>query len=217
MRRLRNLAAIAITVPLLATACSLNPFSPPPPPIMPPAIPVPVAPAYLMADVIGGYSARLKKARAAGIRPIGPAAAADYVNRLEYELRRETAGTGVEVMRFGDRMFLRLPAAFTFDVGSSNIRPQALSTLTEVALTAKKYNQTFVDVLGHTDSTGNPKSNQVLSERRAQSVAKHLGTRVASARIATRGYAATHPIAENETETGRATNRRVEIKLVPIR
>lgn len=217
MRRLRTLAAVVIGLPLLATAgCSSNIFGPPPV-VAPPAAPVPVAPAYLMADVIGGYAARLKKARAAGVRPLSPVAAADYVNRLEYELRRETAGTGVEVFRAGDRILLRLPAAFTFDVGSSNIRPQGVSTLTEVALTAKKYNQTFIDVLGHTDPTGNPKSNQILSERRAQSVAKLLGTRVSSARVATRGYAATQPIADNATESGRSINRRVEIKLVPIR
>lgn len=217
MRHLRTVAAIVIGLPLLATAgCGTNIFGPAPV-VMAPAAPVPVAPAYLMGDVIGGYAARLKKARAAGVRPIGPAAAADYVNRMEYELRRETAGTGVEVFRAGDRVLLRLPAAFTFDVGSANIRPQGVSTLTEIALTAKKYNQTFVDVLGHTDPTGNPKSNQLLSERRAQSVAKLLGTRIASARVATRGYASTQPIADNATETGRALNRRVEVKLVPIR
>jgi outer membrane protein OmpA-like peptidoglycan-associated protein len=218
MRRFQILAAVVIGLPLLATAgCALNPFAPPPPPMVPPIAPVPVAPAYLMADVIGGYSARLRKARAAGVRPLGPAAAIDYVNRLENDLRRETAGTGVDVIRAGDRILLRLPAAFTFDVGSANIRPQALSTLTEVALTAKQYNQTFVDVLGHTDATGTPKSNQALSERRAEAVAKHLRSRVAAARIATRGYAATQPIADNVTEAGRAKNRRVEIKLVPIR
>lgn len=215
MRRFLALAAAVVGLPLLATGCS-NPFASAPV-VMAPAAPLPVAPAYLMADVIGGYAARVKKARAAGVRPLSPIAAADYVNRMEYELRRETAGTGVEVIRAGDRILLRLPAAFTFDVGSSNIRPQGVSTLTEVALTAKKYNQTFIDVLGHTDPTGNPKSNQILSERRAQSVAKLLGSRVASARVATRGYAATQPIADNTTESGRAINRRVEIKLVPIR
>jgi outer membrane protein OmpA-like peptidoglycan-associated protein len=215
MRRFRTFAALVIAGPMLALA-GCNVFAPPPP-IMPPMAPAPVAPAYLMGDVIGGYAARLKKARAAGIRPISLATVGDYVTREEGELRRETAGTGVEVFRAGDRLLLRLPAAFTFDVGRSEIRPQALSTLGEIALTLKKYNQTFVDVLGHTDSTGTPASNQVLSQRRAQSVAKVLGTRVAAARIATRGFAATQPIADNGTEAGRALNRRVEIKLVPIR
>ena len=215
MRRFRTLAAVVIGGSLATAGCS-NPFASQPVVIAPPA-PIAVAPAYLMADVIGGSAARLKKARKAGLRPLGPAAVADYVNRQEYELRRETAGTGVEVIRSGERILLRLPAAFTFDVGRAEIRPQALSTVTEIALTLKKYNQTYVDVFGHTDATGTPKSNQILSERRAQSVAKILGSRIASARIATRGYAATQAIADNSTESGRALNRRVEVKLVPIR
>ena len=76
----------------------------------------------------------------------------------------------------------------------------------------------LVDVLGHTDSTGSEASNKALSERRAQAVAAHLKSRgVATARIATRGYGASFPIADNATEQGRATNRRVEIKVVPLR
>jgi outer membrane protein OmpA-like peptidoglycan-associated protein len=215
MRRLRTFAALMIGGSLMATAGCRSVFAPGPPVIAP--APVPVAPTYLLADVIGGYAVRLKKARAAGSRPLNPAAVADYVNRQEYELRRETAGTGVDIIRSGDRLLLRLPSAFTFDVGSSNIRPQAISTLYEVALTLKTFNQTFVDVLGHTDSTGKQAANQILSERRAQAVAKELRSRVAAARVATRGYAASQPIADNSTDAGRAMNRRVEIKLVPIR
>jgi outer membrane protein OmpA-like peptidoglycan-associated protein len=113
---------------------------------------------------------------------------------------------------------LRLPAAFTFDVGSSTIKPQAVSTVSEVGLTLKNFNQTLVDVLGHTDATGTPAANQALSEKRAQAVAANLRARgVSQARTATRGYGATHPIGDNVSETGRALNRRVEIRLVPLR
>ena len=219
MRRHRTLAALALSGSLLATGgCGLGPFAPPPPPPPPPRVIVPVAPAYLSSDVIGGRAARLKKARAAGIRPLASDAVWDYVARQEQELRRQTAGTGVDVIRSGDRLLLRLPASFTFAVGSSDIKPQAVSTLGEIGLTLKTYKQTLVDVLGHTDSTGTPAANQALSERRAQAVSKQLSSRgVASARIATRGYAASQPIADNVTENGRAMNRRVEIKLVPLR
>ncbi len=220
MGRLRILATGLIVGTLLATAgCGVGPFAPAPAPPAPlPAVVVPVVPAYLHADVIDGPAARLRKARAAGIRPLAPAAVFDYVNRQETELRRQTAGTGVDVIRSGERLLLRLPASGTFDVGSADIKPQALSTISEIGLTLKKYNQSLVDVLGHTDSTGTPASNQTLSQRRAESVARQLRSRgVAAGRIATRGYAALHPISDNVTETGRATNRRVEIKLVPLR
>ena len=219
MRRLRTFAALIVAGPMLATAgCGIGPFAPPPPPPPAPRVVVPVVPAYVHADLIGGRAARVKKARAAGIKPLTTMGAWDYVNRQEIELRRQTAGTGVDVLRSGELLLLRLPASSTFDVGSADIKPQALSTIAEIGLTLKKFNQSLVDVLGHSDSTGTPASNQVLSQKRAESVARQLRTRgVSAARIATRGYAASHPISDNVTEEGRALNRRVEIKLVPLR
>ncbi|MGI8932122.1 MAG: OmpA family protein, partial [Sphingomicrobium sp.] len=127
-------------------------------------------------------------------------------------------GTGVDVLRSGELLLLRLPASGTFDVGSADIKPQAMSTVAEIGLTLKTFNQSLIDVLGHTDSTGTPASNQALSQKRAESVAKQLRARgVSAARIATRGYAASQPIADNSSDDGRAMNRRVEIKLVPLR
>jgi outer membrane protein OmpA-like peptidoglycan-associated protein len=220
MRRFRTFAALAVSGPLLATAgCGLGPFGPPPPP--PPAAPaivVPVVPAYVHSDLIGGRAARVKKARATGIKPLTNINAWDYVQRQEIELRRQTAGTGVDVIRSGELLLLRLPASGTFDVGSSEIKPQAVSTVAEIGLTLKKFNQSLVDVLGHSDSTGTAASNQVLSQKRAESVARQLRAKgVSAARIATKGYAAAHPISDNATEAGRALNRRVEIKVVPLR
>lgn len=219
MHRFRTLAALAISAPLLATAgCGVGPFAPPPPPPPAPTIVVPVVPAYVHSDLIGGRAARVKKARAAGIKPLTAAAAWDYVSRQETELRRQTAGTGVDVIRSGELLLLRLPASGTFDVGSSDIKPQALSTVAEIGLTLKKFNQSLVDVLGHTDSTGSAAANVALSQKRAESVARQLRAKgVSAARIATRGYGASHPISDNVTEAGRAMNRRVEIKLVPLR
>ncbi len=216
MLRLRTLAAIAIVAPLMATAGCSNIFAPGSVELPPQA--GPVVPPYLLADVIGGHAARLKKARAAGVKPLSPTAVAFYVNQQELDLRRETAGTGVDVIRSGDLLILRLPAGGTFDVGRSDIRPQAASTLSEIGRTLKKYNQSLVDVLGHTDSTGSAAVNQALSERRAQAVSAQLRSRgVAVGRIASRGYGASQPIADNSTDLGRALNRRVEIKVVPLR
>ena len=218
MRRLRNSAALVIGGALMMTAgCGIGPVGPPP---MPPVAPIagPVVPSYMHAEVIGGRAARVKKARAAGAKLLGPAAVYDYVNRQEAELRRQTAGTGVEVIRSGELLLLRLPASGTFDVGRSEIRSQAVSTVNEIGLILKRFNQSLVDVLGHTDATGTAATNEALSQKRAQSVAAQLRTRgVSAARVATRGYGSAYPIADNGTPTGQASNRRVEIKLVPLR
>ena len=89
--------------------------------------------------------------------------------------------------------------------------------LDQVADVLSQYNQTYIDVYGHTDSMGSDAYNQSLSERRAQAVADYLASHgVVAARLGTRGYGETQPIASNDTEEGRAANRRVEIKVVPI-
>lgn len=217
MRHLRTASALGAGLALFLTAGCAGVGAPPPPP-PPPAMVVPVTPAYLQGELIGGQAARVRKARAAGLKPLGAGAVYDYVGRQELDLRRQTAGTGVDVIRSGELLLLRLPATLTFDVGRAEIKPQALSTITEIGLTLKRFNQSLVDVLGHTDSTGTPAANQALSQRRAEAVAAHLRSRgVVAGRIGTRGYGSTHPIGDNATEQGRALNRRVEIKVVPLR
>ncbi len=172
---------------------------------------------YLAGDVLGGRNDRTAKILGAGIGAIGGAAVGNYMDRQEAELRRDTAGTGVDVIRQGDDIVLRMPSGITFDINRSDVKPQFQSTLNEVASTLGTYQQTYIDVLGHTDSTGNDAINQPLSERRAQAVANYLSSRgVNYARIGTRGFGATQPIADNGSEYGRAQNRRVEIKVVPF-
>ena len=220
MRRFRTYAAFATAGALMVTSgCNvIGPPAPAPVPLPAPTVVIPVVPAYVHGEVIGGRAARVKKARAAGLRLLSPGAVYDYVSRQEVELRRQTAGTGVDIIRSGELLLLRLPASGTFDVGRSEIKPQAVSTINEIGLILKKYNQSLVDVLGHTDATGTPAANKTLSERRAQSVAAQLRSRgVSATRVATRGYAAQYPIGDNATDAGRALNRRVEIKVVPLR
>ncbi|MEO5973540.1 MAG: OmpA family protein [Sphingomicrobium sp.] len=173
---------------------------------------------YLLGDVVGGRHDRAERIIGAGIGAVAGGAVGNYMDRQEAELRRQTAGTGVDVIRQGDDLLLRMPSGITFDVDRYDIKPQFQSTLNEVAGTLRQYNQTFVDVLGHTDSTGSDAYNQALSERRARSVANYLSSHgVAAARVATQGYGETMPIADNASEAGRAVNRRVEIKIVPLR
>ena len=218
MRRNRQLFAVTLGVPLLGIA-SCNSLSLGDNEYGQSARPIaaPVVPEYVMGELIGGYDVRARRARAAGISPLGPSEMANYVGRQELELRRQTAGTGVEVIRSGDVILVRLPAYLTFSVGRADLSQQAASIVGEVSLTLRNYNRSLVDVLGHTDSTGNPTANQTLSRRRADAVATRLKVRVAAARVATRGFAASYPIGDNATEPGKALNRRVEIKVVPLR
>lgn len=157
--------------------------------------------------------------RAAKIRPVTAAAAPGYMANLEGELRRQTAGIGLDVLRVGDGLVIRIPAALTFDPGSAAVKPQFDATLLEVARTVKSRNQTFVDVLAHTDTSGTPQVNQALSQKRASAVASYLSKHgVSGARIASKGYGETAPLYNPDiTEQQKAGNRRVEIRLVPFR
>ena len=172
---------------------------------------------YLLGDLVGGNHDRNAKVIGAGIGALAGGAVGHYMDRQEAELRRQTAGTGVDVIRAGDELILRMPAGITFPVDSYAIQPGAGATLNEVSRTLVSYDQTYIDVLGHTDSTGSDAYNQGLSQRRAQSVGNYLGSRgVAHARMGIRGYGESQPIASNDSEAGRAQNRRVEIKVVPV-
>ena len=192
-----------------------------PPPVVVPAAfrPLGTSAPYLLSDVIGGYKARGAKMRAARIRPLSPAEVGPYMANLDSELRRQTAGIGLDVLQVGGSIVVRIPANFTFDAGSAAVKPTTDATLLEIARTVKTRSKTFVDVLAHTDTTGTPAGNKALSERRAAAVAAYLaGHGVSKARIASRGLGETAPLYNPDTtEQQKAANRRIEIRLVPYR
>jgi len=192
-----------------------------PPPMVVPAsfTPLGVNAPYLMGDVIGGLKARQAKMRAARIRPLGPVEAGAYLAGLDSELRRQTAGLGLDVLQVSGSIVIRIPATFTFDAGSAAIKPTTDATLLEIARTVKTRNRTFVDVLAHTDTSGTPQINRALSDKRAAAVATYLANHgVSKARIASRGLGELAPLYNPETsENQKAANRRIEIRLVPYR
>ncbi|GGB70324.1 OmpA family protein [Blastomonas aquatica] len=172
---------------------------------------------YLLGDIVGGRRDRTEKIVGAGIGAIAGAGVGYYLEQQERELRQKTAGTGIDVVRDGDSLLLNMPSEVTFDVDSAAVKPQFRTTLNDVASTLVQYESTYIDVYGHTDSTGSDAYNQTLSERRAQSVSSYLSTRgVQPARLATQGFGESQPVASNTTEDGRAQNRRVEIRIVPV-
>jgi outer membrane protein OmpA-like peptidoglycan-associated protein len=217
MPSFRLLSAVAFSCSLAALAgCSTAP----PPPLERPAefTPLGVGATYLSSDVINGRKARAAKLRGAGVRPLTPAGAADYLAWTESQLRQQTAGIGVDIIRLGNTILVRIPASLTFDANSSAVKPEFDATLKEIARTVKTRNQGFVDVLAHTDTSGSPQYNLALSQKRASAVATYLAAHgVAKARIASKGYGETAPlVVPDDTPDKQATNRRVEIRLVPF-
>ncbi len=171
----------------------------------------------LIGNAVGG-DARVGALIGAGVGALAGGAIGNYMDQQEAELRAQLQGTGVSVTRVGDNIILNMPSNITFGVDQSNIQPQFQSTLQSVALVLKEYNQTLVDILGYTDSTGSDSYNLTLSNSRATSVARTLSQfGVDSRRFFVEGRGEASPIADNSTEAGRAQNRRVEIRIIPIK
>jgi len=212
----RSLKAIAAGCSIaLVAGCQT---APPAPLVRPTAfIPLGLGAPYLYGDVIGGHKARAAKMRAAKIRPLNAGAAPSYMAGLDSELRRQTAGIGLDVLQVGSGIVIRIPAALTFDSASASVNPQFDATVHEIARTVKTRSQTYVDVYAHTDTSGSAQVNQALSDKRAAAVASYLASHgVARARIASKGLGETAPLYNPETsEEQKAANRRVEIRLVP--
>jgi len=170
----------------------------------------------ILGGLIGGGTGRII---GAGIGGVAGAAIGYEKDKQIRELREQTAGTGVDVTPTdnGAAILVNLPEGVTFDLGSYTLKPEFRATLDKVAASLRQYPNSLIDVYGHTDSTGSEAYNQTLSENRARTVAAYLTMQgVASSRIRSQGYGETMPVADNTTDAGRAKNRRVEIKIVPI-
>ena len=170
---------------------------------------------YLLGGLIGGKTARIV---GAGIG----AAAGGYVGyRMDEQIREieeVTTGTGVNVGQTpnGDGILVTFPDV-TFATNQATISPSMRNVLDGVAQSMVNYPNSLIDVMGHTDSTGSDQYNLNLSRQRAESVANYLASRgVARARMETIGYGEQYPVADNMSESGRAQNRRVEIRITPV-
>lgn len=136
-----------------------------------------------------------------------------YMDRQEQDLRDAMAASdAVSIQRTQDVLTATFKGDFFFDFDSSSLKPGAYSEINRVANVLNKYPQTTIRVEGHTDSTGPEVYNQMLSEKRAQSVKDALTqTGVSSSRIQIVGFGESQPISSND-----AMNRRVSIVIIPI-
>ncbi len=147
----------------------------------------------------------------AGVGALAGGAIGRSLDQQARELRG-TLGDDVIVRREGNEIILVMPQDILFAFDSADLRPDLTRDLQAVGASLQRYPDTIVIVTGHTDNVGAASYNQRLSERRAQSVASVLvNSGVSPRRIQTRGAGQTQPIASNQTDAGRAQNRRVEI------
>ena len=153
----------------------------------------------------------------AGVGALAGGGVGYYMDVQEAKLRQRLEGTGVSVTRMGDNITLNMPSNITFALNSADLNGQFFTALDGVSMVLKEYDKTVIEVAGHTDSSGSDQYNQALSERRAQSVAGYLSSHgVKTQRLIAIGAGEGHPVASNDSEQGRASNRRVELTIVPI-
>lgn len=99
-----------------------------------------------------------------------------------------------------------------FDTGSNRIQPGSAATLEEILGMLREYPELRLRIEGHTDDVGSSSSNQELSQNRAEAVRDYLvGQGIDASRLEAIGMGEEHPVADNNTEAGRAQNRRVEL------
>jgi len=102
-----------------------------------------------------------------------------------------------------------------FDVDRDTIKPASYETLRKAVRVLQDFPTVKVEISGHTDIDGDREHNLDLSQRRAESVKRHLvNAGIDAARLTTRGAGPDEPIADNTTARGKAQNRRIQFKLI---
>jgi len=147
---------------------------------------------------------------------LGAVAGHAWSRRMEEKqraLEQATAGTGVEVSRTEDnRLRVHVPGDLSFDTGRADLRPSMRPVLDQFAREFGTGMQ--LNIIGHTDNSGNDALNQPLSLQRAETVRDYLAARgVPGSQMTVAGRGSREPLASNDTEQGRERNRRVEILL----
>lgn len=144
-------------------------------------------------------------------------AAEKHFNELFNKVQDYFGPQEAEVYKQANQLIIRLKG-IQFPVGQAVILPSNYSLLTKVQNAIRTFGQPDVIIEGHTDSTGSPEGNKVLSESRAQAVLEYLAANrtLPVQKISAVGYGATRPIASNQTARGRAQNRRIDVIIRPL-
>jgi outer membrane protein OmpA-like peptidoglycan-associated protein len=149
----------------------------------------------------------------AAVGALGGYVWSQHMERQKKQIETATQGTGVEVQQTQDnRLKVLIPGDISFDPGRADIKPNFRPVLDQFAQSMVQNPGSVIQIIGHTDASGNDAANIALSRDRANAVRDYLGSRgVAMNRMATDGRGEREPVASNDTDAGRARNRRVEI------
>ena len=146
---------------------------------------------------------------------VGGAAGAIIGHQMDQqakELKLDIPGAVIE--RVGEGIQVTFASGLLYDFDSDAIRSEAGSNLRNLAISLKKYANTELLIVGHTDTVGSSTYNQDLSERRANSASAYLMEHgVSAGRVHSSGRGELEPVGSNETEAGRQTNRRIEVAI----
>jgi outer membrane protein OmpA-like peptidoglycan-associated protein len=164
--------------------------------------------------VVGGKLGSTAKGAIVGAA-VGGAAGAVIGHRMDQqakELAMEIDGARVE--RVGEGIAVTFDSGLLFDFDSDVIKGNARDNLSKLAASLKKYPDTDLMIVGHTDGQGSDSYNQGLSERRAAAARAYLtSVGISATRVKTAGRGESEPIASNTDESGRSQNRRVEVAI----
>jgi outer membrane protein OmpA-like peptidoglycan-associated protein len=173
----------------------------------------------IVGGVIGGLLGKKGNNSAGGviigaaIGGVAGGAIGRYMDKQKRDLEKQLGNTA-KVERVGEGLQISFDSGILFEFGSSSLSSSIQTKLREFSETLKKYADTNILIDGHTDNVGSDDFNLKLSHKRAESVQSLLmGQGVSSSRLGTRGFGEGSPVATNDTDAGRAKNRRVEISI----
>ena len=164
----------------------------------------------------GEYKIVLPKGKKYAFHAVGKDYVAESQNLDLTDVKnyREMNGTDLKLIPLEEGQIGRLTNLF-FDTGKAELRPESSPELDRITLTFNENPKLIMEIGGHTDNVGGDEPNKKLSQDRADSVREYLiGKGIEPDRVQTKGYGESKPIAPNETEEGRQTNRRVEFKIL---
>jgi outer membrane protein OmpA-like peptidoglycan-associated protein len=169
-----------------------------------------------MEDELRALDERLGGATAERAALIQRLEAQERVKEQFQRVEKMFSSDDARVFREGNSVILRL-VGLSFDSGASQIRPENFDLLAKVEKAIDVFPRSELIIEGHTDSHGGDESNQKLSQERAESVMQYMinAMRIPTYRLIATGYGETRPVASNETESGRARNRRIDIVIKP--
>lgn len=145
----------------------------------------------------------------AGVGALAGGSVGLYLDKQAKELEQVA-----ETKRTENGIVVNMKSEILFDVGSADLKPEAVNQITKMGDIIAKYADDRVKIEGHTDSTGSDKVNKELSVRRADAVRTVLvGRGVKEEQITAEGLGSAKPVAPNDTAANRALNRRVEVHI----